>query len=98
MDYLIAALIDKNERLNDRIYKIWYAVFFLRLWRQWIKRDSQYNLQENYVTLNCYTCIEINAHMLIKLIKFFKDSSVLDAKTFYPWLLSSQLVRRCSDQ
>lgn len=90
MDYLIAALIDKDENLNNRIYKIWYSVFFLRLWRKWIKRESQYSLQENYITLNCYTCVEINAHMLIKLIEHFKGSDVLDVKMLCPWLLSSQ--------
>lgn len=63
---------------EERIYSIWYACFFCRAWRSWIlnsekskmsaknRPKSFYNLKENFVSSNCQTCIELNAHSLVK--------------------------------
>ncbi|KAG4072027.1 hypothetical protein HA402_008468 [Bradysia odoriphaga] len=65
---------------EERIYSIWYACFFVRAWRSWIlnsekskssarnRPKSYYNLKENFMSSNCYTCIELNAHALVKQI------------------------------
>lgn len=90
MDNLINSFISVDQSLRDRIFKIWYCVFFLRIWRQWIKEQSDLNLQEHFITLNCYTCIEINAHMLLKLVQTFKSNNELTPDMFCPWLFSSQ--------
>lgn len=63
---------------EERIYSIWYACFFARAWRSWIlnseksKKSEQkkpkkyYTLKENFISSNSYTCIELNAHALVK--------------------------------
>lgn len=33
-----------------------------------------YNLSKNFLTTNCYICVEINAHALILLVRFFRDN------------------------
>lgn len=52
-----------------RIYNIWYALYFVRLWRKWLKSTKGYSLSENFISDNAYTCLEINAHNLVKLIQ-----------------------------
>lgn len=53
-----------------------------------------YNLKENFISSNCYTCIELNAHALVKKI-IIEDSSEDKIrgdrnKTFFPNLFASQ--------
>lgn len=90
MHFLIDSLIETKDSLSDRIYKIWYCIFFLRIWRRWIKDHEIYALQENSITLNAYTCIELNGHMLVKLTKLFQNEEFLRRSNFCPWLLNSQ--------
>lgn len=33
MQFVISALNDHNISIKDRIYKLWFAVFFLRKWK-----------------------------------------------------------------
>ncbi|KAF5286417.1 hypothetical protein FQR65_LT12598 [Abscondita terminalis] len=55
---------EKDMSLEKRIYNIWYAVFFLRIWRFWIRNSTRYTVKDNFITNNSYECIEINAHHL----------------------------------
>lgn len=83
---------------TERIYKIWHATFFFRIWKKWLKsfncekkgakKTKTYKLSENFITSNTYSCIEINAHNLISSIKMFRDNG-LDAY-FLPVLFNSQ--------
>lgn len=72
----------------ERVYRIWNAVYFLRIWRLWIKSTRSataeervhidafgYTIENNFITSNCYNCIEINAAALIGLIKQFRDEN-----------------------
>ena len=90
MNYLIVALIDPTADFNTKIYKIWYCVFICRFWKHWIKENSQYSLKDNFLTLNTYTCIELNGHMLIKLITIFRSNKDLTSDMFCPWVFNSQ--------
>lgn len=49
-----------------RIYKSWYPTFFCRIWRAFIKSNKTMTLKENFLTLNCYTSIELNSHAMIQ--------------------------------
>ncbi|KAK3922722.1 Ribosome biogenesis protein BOP1-like protein [Frankliniella fusca] len=71
-----------------RIEKSWTWVFFCRLWRTWIQQEEAYSLQHNFITANCYACIELNAHALIQAIIKFRDKE--EPHLFLPWLMSSQ--------
>lgn len=88
MQYTLDSFLDKGLTAVERIFKIWFAVFFLRQWRCWIKKSEEHNLTDNFVTLNTYSCIEINAHTLLMLTLEHIEKGSLD--DFYPWLLGSQ--------
>lgn len=88
MQYILDSHLDKGLTAVERVYKIWYSVFFLRQWRSWIKNSKDFTLTDNFITLNSYTCVELNAHTLLILILSHIEDGTLD--DFYPWLLGSQ--------
>jgi len=95
MRYIILSFLDESTTLSDRVYYMWYSVFFLRIWRAWIKRNKQYTIKDNFLTNNCYLCIELNAHNLIKLITLFKDGrQSLTPEMFHPTTFSSQMCEK----
>lgn len=71
----------------ERINRIWYAVFFYRIWRQWLKKNK-YSVTENFITLNAYACVEINAHSLIHIVRKLRDDG--NEHLFIPMLFDSQ--------
>jgi len=71
-----------------RIEKSWTWVFFCRMWRTWLQQEEAYSLQHNFITANCYACIELNAHALIQAIIKFREGE--EHHLFLPWLMSSQ--------
>jgi len=101
MKFVISAFNDHNINIIDRVYKLWFAVFFLRKWKLWITNNKSYSCTANFISINSYQCIEINAHAIIKLVNTFKTSilniekepnntSNLNPSMFVPWLYSSQ--------
>ncbi|KAK3918789.1 Structure-specific endonuclease subunit slx4 [Frankliniella fusca] len=72
MRYVLEAFLNEKLCASERIYKIWYALFFLRFWKLWLLGQQRYTL-ENFVTRNLYMCIEILAHALILLVIKFRD-------------------------
>lgn len=87
---ILDSFVDKTLTPLERVYKIWYAVFTLRIWRCWIKEQETYSLKENFISFNAYTsmCVEINAHNLIKLILKLKEEN--SEELFLPWIMTSQ--------
>lgn len=78
--------VDLNP--EERIFKIWHSLFFVRIWRNFIKSSSRYTLKENFITSNVYMCLEINARSLIQLIKKFRNQG--QPERFLPSLFDSQ--------
>lgn len=72
----------------ERVYRIFNAVFFLRIWSSWIKSSCAYKVNENFITSNCYKSIEINAMNLVSLIKQFRNEN--SHERFLPTLFDSQ--------
>ncbi|KAK4030977.1 hypothetical protein OUZ56_024407 [Daphnia magna] len=65
LEYVEAlSYVDQNLSPLERVYRMWYVVFSLRLWRYWITCDTAYTLAANFMTLNVYLCVEFNAHAL----------------------------------
>jgi hypothetical protein len=89
----IHSFLDKQMSPLQRLEEMWYSVFFIRYWRQWILLHPQFTLQDNFITGNAYMCIEINAHSLLALILIMRDMSH-DSTYFNPWLLGSQSCER----
>mgnify|MGYP005985495635 CR=1 FL=1 len=65
--YNIKILGFSSVDILKRIYYLWYVTFFVRLWEQWIMESKDYALGNN--CLNIYTCNELNAHGLLKIIE-----------------------------
>lgn len=89
MNQVVAAYTQVDLLPLQRIEMIWEWVFFLRMWRAWVSNSEGYTLQNNFITLNSYCCIELNAHAIIQYIVWFRDQE--DHSAFLPWLLSSQV-------
>lgn len=90
--YILDSYIDKAISIELRVYYIWYATFFLRLWRAWLKKQDSFTLSKNWLTSNTYICIELNAHaILLTLEQCRKDNC---PELFLPWLFSSQPCKK----
>lgn len=87
MHYVIDSYLSKQLGILERLYRIWYSVYFLRYWRKWLS-DNGYSLQDNFISLNSYLCIEINAHALLNII--FKCLKNEDFESFLPCFFGSQ--------
>ncbi|KAK3928336.1 Calcium-binding protein 4 [Frankliniella fusca] len=83
-----SAFLEVSLDAVERIFRAFKWIFFLRLWRQWIDKTDGYSVSHNFITSNSYSCIEINAHSLVLLIRRFRDLE--EPEHFLPWLFSSQ--------
>ena len=86
----IDGFLDKQISINNRIHKVWYTVFFLRYWRQWVRLNKAFTIKNNFITANTMSCIELNAHSLIIFIRTLRDHIPNGDNYFLPWLLGSQ--------
>ncbi|KAK3917566.1 Crescerin-like protein che-12 [Frankliniella fusca] len=68
---VVDAFTEEALTSDERIMQIWKWVFFLRIWRQYLRDSGGYSVSNNFLTLNCYYCIELNAHALIQMIRYF---------------------------
>lgn len=89
---MIRDIVDSYTAPNlmplERIEKIFYPTFILRIWRDYISKSKKYNLENNFLTMNCYSCIELNAHSLIQIMLYLKENNM--EHLFMPTLYSSQ--------
>ena len=90
MRYVMDSYLDKSLDVTTRIYKAWYAVFFVRYWRQWLLLNKEYSLSANFITSNAYKCIELNAHSIVTVAMTIRDHLSANNQYFIPWLLGSQ--------
>ena len=90
MRYVMDSYLDKSLDITTRIYKAWYAVFFVRYWRQWLLLNKEYSLSANFITSNAYKCIELNAHSIVTVAMTIRDHLSANNQCFIPWLLGSQ--------
>lgn len=72
----------------QRIQKLWYRIFCIRLWRRYVSKHKKYHLEDNFLTSNCYACLEINSHSLIQIILHLRSIDRPDL--FLPFLFGSQ--------
>ena len=93
---IVNSFLKKDLPPLQRIQDAWFALFFVRYWRQWILNNKQYTLENNFITTNAYICIELNAHALITFLLALQNSKLgSDAyKCYLPWLLGSQPCER----
>lgn len=88
MSNLIDAYMSEDLTPIQRIAKIWYALFIVRIWRYAVLNNPKYTLKENFISSNCYNCIEQNAHSMVMIILFLKQNDL--PQLFVPQLFTSQ--------
>lgn len=60
----------------EKVQKIWYSMFIVRIWRKYVLKNKSLSLKNNFLTSNCYTCMEQNAHSLVLLLLFLKEKNM----------------------
>lgn len=86
---ILQSFLDIRLAPIERVRKIFFSVFVLRIWRKFIiESKNKYTLANNFISHNCYSCVEINAHSLVFLILNLKERK-LD-HLFQSQLLGSQ--------
>lgn len=85
---IIDAYTDVSLKPLERIEKMWNALFIIRIWRNYILEHKRFTLGKNFLTHNCYTCIELNAHSLVAIMLYLKNNNM--SQLFIPSLLQSQ--------
>lgn len=94
MQFAISSYLDPGLDVQDRLYKIWFCVFFLRIWRKWLADQPSLKIGDSFITSNCYLCIELNAHALINICNNFRENPNLTNDMFLPHLFSSQACEK----
>lgn len=84
------AFTDVDLSPLERVHLVWKSLYFFRCWRKWISSYEfvKYNLEDNFISQNAFTCLEINAYGLLHLIKKFRESN--QPQLFLITLFSSQ--------
>lgn len=82
------SFLDHNFTPLQRIRKLWYSLFLIRIWRQSIVAKKEYTLKNNFLTSYCYSCIEINAHSLVLCLIYLKK--INKPELFKPFRYDSQ--------
>lgn len=77
---------------TERIFRSLSAVYFIRIWRDFILSSKFRILTEHFITSNSFKAIEINARNLIMLIRKFRDEK--NPNFFIPPLFSSQISEK----
>ncbi len=72
----------------ERVYSLWYVIFFLRIWRLWLIEHKTLSLK-NFITYNSYASIELNGHSLINTIIKLRNSG--DDDQFVTTIMGSQM-------
>lgn len=85
--YVVSSYMDYKLSVLERIFRIWYAVFFVRFWHKWLL-DSNLSVEDFFITPNSLFCIELNAHEMIKIIIYCRQNNC--PEIFIPQFFNSQ--------
>lgn len=70
LNNVLRSFLDLRMTAVERIRAIWFATFLLRIWK--VDQLKKKKLQSNFIIINCYSCVEINAHRMILIILYLK--------------------------
>lgn len=85
------ALFEKKLTPSERIFKMFFVVFILRAIRNErnnFKKTIKDFSASQFITLNAFKCIELNAVNLLKIARKLRDTK--EQQHFLPWLMQSQ--------
>jgi len=89
---ILECFLSKEMDIATRIREAWFSLFFVRYWRKWLLFQDDYTLERNFISLNSYLCIEINAHAIIILVLILRTQGL--SEYCFPWMLGSQPCER----
>lgn len=84
-----SSFLDEKLTPDERVYRIWYSVFLLRIWRAFLSKSKMYSVKENFISGNAFDCIELNALGLVQLVITLREAGKSDM--FLPILFDSQV-------
>lgn len=85
---MIDAFMDQKLSPKERLRKLWYSLFIVRIWRHFITSRKNLRLKYNFLSSYTYYCIELNAHSLVLILLFLKKKKL--THLFAASLLCSQ--------
>lgn len=85
---IIDSYLNTNLMPLERVQKIWFALYVIRIWRMYVLKSRNYNLKNNFMSIYCYVCVELNAHSLVQIIQYLGEINRPDL--FLPHLYGSQ--------
>lgn len=88
MRNFIFPFMDQTIPSLQRLKSVWYSIFIIRLWRKYVHEHPGLTLKKNFLSSYCYNCLELNAHSLVAIMVYLKESN--QSKYFMPWIFNSQ--------
>lgn len=86
---ILRSFLDLQLKPIERIRRIWFATNVLRIWKKFIlESEDKYSMADDFMTSNCYSCVELNAHAIVFLMLYLKERNLDDL--FHSDLLGSQ--------
>ncbi|KAJ8682667.1 hypothetical protein QAD02_018459 [Eretmocerus hayati] len=82
------AFLFKTITIEERVYNMWYPLYFFRLWRYWLSKHPVHAIKDNFISSNTYMCIELNGHCLLQMVLIAIEN---DDYELYTWLVGSQI-------
>lgn len=86
MRNMIDSFLNTNLSALERVHKLWYTVFLVRIWRHFVISHKNLTIKDNFLSIWSHTCIELNAHSMVHCLVNLRESPEL----FQPHLLDSQ--------
>ena len=80
--YSLHSMLSAKFTVFQRVYYLWYCIFYYRMWRNWLKSQKQYSTTSNFITVNSSTGLELNAHGILNLV--LKCIKINNFETFFP--------------
>lgn len=54
MESCVYSFLDKSMTPEKRLKDMWFSVFFIRYWRQWLHMQPNFTMKNNFITSNAY--------------------------------------------
>lgn len=94
LNNILKSFLDLTLTPIERIRKIWFATFILRIWRRFIfeTKDPKVKMKDvatQFLSQNCYACVEINAHSLVFFMLYLREKKWIICFILKCWAVSN---------
>lgn len=70
-----SSFLEFDLKPTERIFRMYHALYFLRICRNYIKSSRHLTLMKNFISHNAYTRIEMNAKNMLMLMRKFREEN-----------------------